>query len=287
MNLQYQNPFEESKLRLSDYKIVDGQDPLKEKGLYKIIWSMSELEISVDGCLFVLKKNQVLFCTPLNILEIPIRSEETYALEFNREFYCIRDNDVEVSCNGLLFYGSSSPVIINLETDEKRLFEEVFKILKEEFTIKDNLQGEMLRSMLKRLIIKSTRFLKKKIVVADLGDDKVDLVRKFNILVEKNFKTHHKVLDYAAFLFKSPKTISNVFSKFQGKTPLEVINYRIILESKRLMMFSDKSVQEIAYELGYEDAGHFSKFFKKHNNCSPADFKKRTSESKNRNNIHF
>lgn len=279
MNFYYNNPFEESKIKLTDLVFDNGFDPLKESGLYKIVWSMSDLKITIDGCNIELKKNQVLFCTPLNILQIPERSKETYALMFNREFYCIRDHDEEVSCNGLLFYGSSRPVILDLDIQEKSTFEDVFMILKEEFNFKDNSQGEMLRVMLKRLIVKSTRFLKTKMSILNFSTDRIDLVRKFNILVEKNFRNHHKVTDYAVFLYKSPKTVANIFAKLNGKTPLEIINERILLEAKRLLMFSEKSIQEIAYEIGYEDAGYFSKFFKKHSSFTPAEFRKKMQES--------
>ena len=280
MNLFYQNALEESKIRLSDYSSLDAYEPFKEMDLYKIIWSMGKLNISIDGCDYNLDSNQVLFCTPLNILQIPERTNEIYALEFNREFYCIRDNEEEVSCNGLLFYGSSDPIIINLNEEEKKTFEDIFMVLKEEFTFRDSSQGEMLRAMLKRLIIKSTRFLKNKISISDYETDKVDLFRKFNLLVEKNFKTHHQVKDYAGLLFKSPKTISNLFSKFYDKTPLEIINERIILEAKRQIIFSDKTIQEISYLLGYEDSGIFYKFFKRHVGYSPMDFKKKTFDLK-------
>jgi len=81
------------------------------------------------------------------------------------------------------------------------------------------------------------------------------------------------VKDYATLLFKSPKTLSNIFSKHIGKSPLTVINERIILEAKRLLLYSQKSTDEIAQELGYKDTGHFSKFFKKHAGYSPSNFK--------------
>ena len=54
-----------------------------------------------------------------------------------------------------------------------------------------------------------------------------------------------------------------------------VINERILLEAKRLLLYSDKPADEIAIELGYKSLSHFSKFFKKHEGVSPTAFKKR------------
>jgi AraC-like DNA-binding protein len=53
-----------------------------------------------------------------------------------------------------------------------------------------------------------------------------------------------------------------------------VIQERLILEAKRLFHYTDKSAKEIAQELGFEDAAHFSRFFKNHMNVSPSDFRK-------------
>ena len=103
---------------------------------------------------------------------------------------------------------------------------------------------------------------------------KLDLIREFNLLVERHFKEFHKVKDYANLLHKSPKTLSNLFSKHINKSPLNIINERIMLEAKRLLLYSDLSNDEISSELGYKEASHFSKFFKKHSGVSPKLFKK-------------
>jgi len=277
MNLVYRNILEESNINLTDFMCATGRCLLKQKGLYKIIWAMDDIaDLTLDGCSFILKKDEVLFCTPLNFIDIPIRHKAIAALVFNREFYCIRDNDHEVSCDGLLFYGSSMPVTIDLDEKEKNTFRDTYKILREEFGYCDTTQGEMLRIMLKRLIIKSTRLVKGKLMGSDVSQSQVYMIRRFNILVEKHYRNFHQVSDYAPLLHKSPKTLYNTFSKYSDNTPLTLINERLLLEARRLLLFSDKTVEEIAYELGFNEAGHFSKFFTKNKGLSPIKFKKET-----------
>ncbi|HZJ19694.1 MAG TPA: AraC family transcriptional regulator [Pricia sp.] len=283
MNLVYRNILEESNINLTDFTCADGRSLLKQKGLYKIIWAKDDIaDLSLDGCPFILKKDEVLFCTPLNFIDIPMRHEAIAVLVFNREFYCIRDNDHEVSCNGLLFYGSSMPVTIDLDEKGKNTFRDTYKILQEEFDYCDTTQGEMLRIMLKHLIIKSTRSVKGKMMGADVSQSQVDMIRRFNILVEKHYRDFHQVSDYAPLLHKSPKTLYNTFSKYSDKTPLTLINERLLLEARRLLLFSNKTVEEIAYELGFNDASHFSKFFTKNKCLSPVKFKKETLAQLNR-----
>jgi AraC-like DNA-binding protein len=92
-------------------------------------------------------------------------------------------------------------------------------------------------------------------------------------MIEQHFKTKHTVSEYAELLFKSPKTLSKIFSKSGSKTPLNYIHDRKMLEARRLLHYSDKSVKEIAYEIGYQDIQTFSRFFKKQEGISPTEFK--------------
>lgn len=288
MNLVYQNPLEESFVTLTDFYGIDSHRLLGQSDLYKIIWVMAlEQKMTIDGYELHLNKGDVVFCTPLNFVDLPSNQKELEGVVFNREFYCVRDNDEEVSCNGFLFYGSSRPVIINLDEKNRQDFVMIFDIFKEEFQHKDFSEGEMLRAMLKRLLIKSTRLARKGMQEPNLYQEKVDVIRSFNILVEKHFKTLHQVTDYADLLCKSPKTLANLFKKYNHKTPLTSINERILLEARRLLLFSEMTAEEIAYELGYNEASHFSKFFKKHKGCSPIEFKKTTLLVKKGNNLQL
>lgn len=201
------------------------------------------------------------------------RPEDVVLWQFNREFYCIIDHDKEVSCVGFLFYGSNGTMLIQPDETEIRKFDLLLEVFKDEFQYKDNIQGEMLRMLLKRLIIKLTRLGKDQHFEKDIPEKEYDLVREFNLLVESNYKKLHQVQDYANLLHKSPKTLSNLFSKNNHKTPLQIIRERIALEGKRLLIYTNKTSSEIAYELGFDEPAHFSRFFKKTVGKSPSDFK--------------
>lgn len=278
MKLQYNSIIEESSIILTNFNCSPAQQLLKDKGFYKIIWARDgDCVLNVDGYSIKLKQHQVLFSTTLNVLDIS-KNSGIIAIVFNREFYCIRDHDYEVSCNGILFFGSSQPPIITLNEKDVRSFEAMFVIFKEEFETKDHIQGEMLRVILKRLLIKSSRLIKESIKLKDVPKTQLDTVRKFYILVEQYFKEKHKVADYAELMYKSPKTLSNVFKKSNYPTPLAVINDRIILEAKRQLLFSNKTAEEIAYELGYNEGAHFSKFFKAHTGLPPVSFREQKAK---------
>ena len=277
MNFRYSKHPEQGNLVLTDFNCASFENRLGTGDFYKIIWAKDmPITIGVDGYSVNLEQHQVLFCTPFNMIQIEPFLKGVSSIIFDREFYCIRDHDHEVSCNGFLFLGSSAPTIVTLTEKEIKSFELHFMFFEEEFETQDHIQGEMLRVLLKRLLIKSVRLLKKTIVDPTMEQSKVDIIRQFSLLVEENFREKHKVSDYAELLNKSPKTISNLFTKFNNKTPLQVINDRVILEAKKLLLLSEKSSKEIAFDLGFNEASHFSKFFKNQAGVSPIYFKKNT-----------
>jgi AraC family transcriptional regulator, transcriptional activator of pobA len=201
------------------------------------------------------------------------RPSDVVIWQFNKEFYCIVTHDAEVSCSGLLFFGWRETTPIFLDEKETQGFSNLVEVFKDEFDNCDNIQGEMLRVLLKRLIIKLTRLVKVQSLVGGLSSADLDSVRQFNLLVENNYKTMHQVQDYANLMFKSPKTLSNLFAKHSERSPVQVIADRIFMESKRLILYTDKSTGDIGFELGFEEPAHFSRFFRKMAGQSPRVFR--------------
>ena len=202
------------------------------------------------------------------------KAEQIVAWQYNRNFYCIVDHDIEVSCVGFLFYGSAQAMLITLDEQQQRKFNLLLQVFIDEFEDRDAIQRDMLQMMLKRLIIIVTRLAKKQYLKDQaLTEQKLDVLRKFNLMVENNYRKQHTVQFYADQLNKSPKTLANYFALYNDKSPLAVIQDRIIMEAKRLLMYTDKSAKEIAYDLGYEDAAYFSNLFKKQTGYSPSDFR--------------
>jgi AraC family transcriptional activator of pobA len=201
------------------------------------------------------------------------RSEEIIAWQFNREFYCLIDHDKEVSCVGFLF-GSTDHILIPLKEEAQEKLQLLSAIFMEEFKTTDNIQNEMLLALLKRLISYITRLARSEYVPEKkVQEEKYHLIRKFNLLVETHFKEEHSVSFYAQQLFKSPKTLSNLFAIYNNKTPSQVIQERILIEAKRLLSYTSKTVKQITFELGFEDVSYFSNFFKKHTSLSPVEFR--------------
>ena len=200
--------------------------------------------------------------------------ENLIAWQFNREFYCIADHDAEVGCVGFLFYGIHHPLFIHLSVEDQDSIAVIQNLCTEDMEIKDRMQGEMLRTLLKRLIIRLTRMAKKQTeFYQQFSDEKLDAVRMFNLLVETHFRQEHEVQFYARTLKKSPKTLTNLFRVLNHPSPSRLIQRRIILEAKRYLHYTEKSAKEIAYALGFSSPAHFSRFFKLHSGSNISMFR--------------
>jgi len=261
-------------LKIGDETLLESYTTAKQPELYTFVRTTnSKAEIVVDSIPYTIEANSIFALTTVQYFQYS-SGEDLVVYQFNREFYCIKDHDQEVSCAGLLFFGNVHIPIIELNTKELKKLNILHEVFLDELETEDTIQAEMLRMLMARFIIISTRLLKaKEGFVETTKNTKIDLLREFNLLVESFFKTEHSVSFYADKLFKSPKTLSNNFAKL-NTSPLQIIHERIVLEAKRLLIYTDKTAKEIAYEVGFDDASHLSRLFKKHTSLSPSDFKK-------------
>jgi AraC-like DNA-binding protein len=224
--------------------------------------SGSEQKVIIDSIPYTLPPDTILPLVANQTFSFE-EPEQLIAWQFNREFYCIADHDAEVGCVGFIFYGIEHPLFIRLSAKEKEGIGQISNQCVEDMHIEDKIQGEMLRTTLKRLIIYITRLAKQQTEsYRRQGTERMDIIRQFNLLLEMHFRTHHEVQFYAQTMNKSPKTLANLFGLCKYPSPSELIRQRIILEAKRYLYFTDKSAKEVAENLGFTSTAHFSKFFK-------------------------
>jgi AraC family transcriptional activator of pobA len=247
---------------------------------FTIVWNRGEQQTATIDGEQIDFPHQTILPLMFNQSFVFERNLDLTAWQFNREFYCIIDHDSEVSCVGFLF-GVGTNLFINLNEASQQKMWLLLNMFVSEMNTPDNVQNDMLVMLLKRLIITVTQLAKSEYIPDERQqNERFNLIRKFNLLVEGNFHNQHSVNFYAQRLNKSPKTLSNIFAIFNQKSPIQIIQERIIIEAKRLLYYTDKSAKEITYELGFEDPAYFCNFFKRHTSYSPLAYrnKKETAE---------
>ena len=151
------------------------------------------------------------------------------------------------------------------------LKQEVFSVISEavSFCIKlshrkdERLYHSLLRGSCNTLIgLVASRYLVQSKPVDNLSRFEV-LTKAFKELLERNFATAKRPAEYARQLNVSTNYLNECVKKATGYSVSHHIQQRIILEAKRLLFYSDRSVKEIATELGYDDYPYFSRLFTK------------------------
>jgi AraC family transcriptional activator of pobA len=100
-----------------------------------------------------------------------------------------------------------------------------------------------------------------------------DLVARFRELVEERFREREPVGHYARQLGVSATTLRVACARITGRSPAEILNLRTLLEAKRALCYTNQTIAEIAYGLGFIDPAYFSRAFTKYAGCSPRQFR--------------
>jgi AraC family transcriptional activator of pobA len=159
-----------------------------------------------------------------------------------------------------------------LQTNDIIFIEDILAKMLLEFENKLQLQSSMLLAWLKVLLIYISRLYTEQYTKANPAADR-ELLKKFKALIAENFVDAHEVADYAAMLNLSAGHFSEQIKEQSGKTAIEHIHDRLLLEAKRLLFHTEYPVKEIAYRLGFEEASYFNRFFKRLANTTPLGYR--------------
>lgn len=106
------------------------------------------------------------------------------------------------------------------------------------------------------------------------GSNREKIAQAFRKLVAEHFPEHKEVAFYATALHITPKYLSEVLQAELGKPAKAFIDEYVVMEAKSLLKQTTMSIQEICYWLGFEDASHFNKSFKKLTNTTPTEYRR-------------
>lgn len=105
-----------------------------------------------------------------------------------------------------------------------------------------------------------------------------ELVARFRALIEESFRVPQPLAAYAASLGVSPTRLRAACLKAVGQPPSSLIQARRLLEARRMLLYSNATIAETAYHLGYDDPAYFSRQFHQGVGLSPRAFRKRHFE---------
>lgn len=240
------------------YWIEDGT------GTYQI--DFNEFQVEGSG-IFCLSPGQV-----FTVKNEKVKS--AFQIAFDKDFYCVETHGKEIACNGLLFNNVHRATAISVKAEEQGQFQGLIDQMIAELKSKGSAHKDMLETYLRLFLIQALRLIEtQESVVSSTTHQQNQLAQDFIALVEKHFREEHTVTGYAEKLFVAPKSLAKRLHALEYPTPLQIIRDRLMLEAKRQLKFTNKTVREIAFELGFEDPAYFSRLFSKHSKVSPVKYR--------------
>jgi len=163
--------------------------------------------------------------------------------------------------------------LIRLSISEGQEFSRLLEEMKPEIIHNGAARHELLVSYLKIFLIKASRL---KMASATQHTDhrpQAAIAQQLRDAIEEHYRKLHSPGEYAVLLHVTPKVLATAAKTYFSKTLTALISERIIIEAKRDLYLSSKTVKEIAYVLGFEDEFYFSRWFKNNASISPQFFR--------------
>jgi AraC-like DNA-binding protein len=244
---------------------------------YEIIFiTEGEGDFFLDEIVIPYKKGTILFLPPDRRREWMAKTEtDAYVILFEGEFIERFFNDNLFVYRFHYFHNSSTPYHLNAKQDEFQAYINKVKEVKHEVSNLINDSDHLLRSILYYLLIILNReYVDQHKIKGELFEN-IEVL-KFIRLLEKHFKEKHLVKDYTQMLGIS-KTYLNQKLKSFGKSASDLIKSRLLIESKKDLLYTNLSISEISYNLNFSEPANFNRFFKQQTSITPNQFRHKFS----------
>lgn len=268
------------KIKIQSYQTTGFPSEFTTENYSVILWKGSGV-FSVDDINYSYSGYNILFLSPYQKLKLASESEEDiHMLFFHGDYYCIEYHKEEVACNGLLFNNIYLNPGVELSEENYHYILELFNHINKEEREKHPFSESIIKTYI-QLILAIGSKQKSSIENSVIANEKLPNknAAEFQKLLESHFKDEKELSFYSDKLNITNNTLSKAVKKEFAKTPTQLINERIILESKKLLHLTYRSVKEIASELGFADEFYFSRYFKKSVGCSPKNYREKVGIS--------
>lgn len=239
---------------------------------FVIIWvTRGILDYQIDHLPYQVKKDHLIYIAPGQIHHFKTSKE------FEGELIAFTEDFVPKNAffNVLRIFENVNSKVKTMHSKEIHIkVQALFRSLMEELkNDADEYQHDLLFNMLYNLILFVERG---KIIhtVDNLQSQDLNDIMVFKKLVAKNCRNHYTVKDYGDILDTTTQRLLKISTIALGRTPKEFITEHLLTESQRLLKYSDHSIKEISFQLGFDEPTNFTKFFKKQARVSPTLFRK-------------
>jgi AraC family transcriptional activator of pobA len=252
-------------------------DHLQRNNYYSLIWVKEGIgKLKTNFSEYNFEKNSLFSFAPYQPFMLSSTSVKGVAIYFHSDFFCIHKHQTEVTCNGVLFNNIYQKPFFLVDENLEDTLDKVIGQIKTEIQRPGLAQYELLISFMKIFLISASRAKAQQqpeSIPLSTTRKEPFILQNLKEAIEKDFRSKHTPQDYAVLLNISSNALARIAKTHFNKTLSNLITERIIIEAKRELYLTNKSVKEVAYELGYDDEYYFSRFFKKNVNISPQAYR--------------
>ena len=230
---------------------------------------------TIDFKTYPLENNQLFFMSPGQVHEwnLPLTTKG-YTLFFTKELFGSKDFKIENEWS--FFHNFFDDAAFVVPKTEQKTIELFFSTILKEYQSNQRNQDKITKSLTAALLYKIDELLQLKKKTGNENNN--DIIRRFDLLIDKNFIEEHQLDFYADKLNITPNYLNALCQKNLGKSAKELLSERLLLEAKRLIKNSNLSVNEIADYLNFNTSSYFVRFFSKHEQLTPLQFKTKKIE---------
>lgn len=231
------------------------------KGNGHIFWDNISIEFK-EGYLLFFQPGQIRKWTNVS------NNFDGFFLVFEREFIETFFQDLFFIHRFQFFYPHHAGYMKSIPEFFNQLIGLCKKINKE-LLILQNDSHHLLRSVLYQMLIEINReYCKTFNLPLELFQDSTTL--QFLQLLNRYVRKYHKVDDYTRLMNISRSQLNIIIKKSTGQTVSKLIKERMISEIKQELLYTNKSIKEICFEMNFNNESNFNRFFKKETRLNPS-----------------
>jgi AraC family transcriptional activator of pobA len=195
-----------------------------------------------------------------------------YIVAFSEEFYSFYNPESQSLAHFPFFRPTERYPVLALEAHDRTYFHNLLENMVADHLTSD--AGNPMTGKYLGLLLQKCSILVRKNESGPLSAfASPELISRFQELVDRNFREQHAVQHYAELLDVSPDYLSKSVKKYLGVTASDHIQTKLLLEAKRLLVFTPMSSKEITYALHIEDPSYFGRLFKRKTGLTPNEYR--------------
>ncbi|MCJ7932772.1 MAG: AraC family transcriptional regulator [Chryseobacterium sp.] len=243
------------------------------------ICTAGEINIEIDSKKYKVDAHSFLIAAPSTIVRFLKTSKDfMMKLLFFDKNFLIKNISNPFIIEKMNLFSEGSYSIVKTAAKNSLQIQNLLDYLKKKSRKKGKFTEEIIRTIIFNLLLEAAEIIEKESSTRpEKEEGKKDLFLKFSQLIRENIRQHRTVQFYADQLCVSNKYLIEIIKKACGKTPHEVIDETLLKEAYVMLGNPDFIISEIAFELQFNSASAFGRFFKKQTSISPSEY--RTKEN--------